>query len=79
MVAHFLASRGHLAHDGPACELEIHALVVRLSGHEEELLLEPDEGLDSGYTLKTRNRAAVERIIQCYSSHTHSGIAERAE
>jgi hypothetical protein len=56
VVADFLASRRHLAHNGPACKLQIHALVVRLSGHEEELLLKTDEGLDPGHPLEAQGR-----------------------
>ena len=42
VVAELLASRGHLAHDGAAGELEVHAALVGLAGDEEELLLEAD-------------------------------------
>ena len=42
VVAELLAARGHLAHDGAAGELEVHAALVGLAGDEEELLLEAD-------------------------------------
>mmetsp|Transcript_31361 Transcript_31361/g.70476 ORF Transcript_31361/g.70476 Transcript_31361/m.70476 type:complete len:325 (-) Transcript_31361:87-1061(-) len=41
VVAHFLAARGVLAHDGSAGELEVGAAEVSLTGDEEDLLLEP--------------------------------------
>ena len=47
VIAHFLVSWWHVAHDGSARQLEIRSLVVRISGHEEEFLFEADESLHS--------------------------------
>ena len=51
VIAHFLVSWRHFAHDGSAGQLEIGSLGVCLSGHEEEFLFESDEGLHSSRVL----------------------------
>ena len=61
MVADLLTSRGHFAHNGPACQLQIHALVVRLSGDKEELLFQADEGLNPGHSLEKQWRGRRRR------------------
>jgi hypothetical protein len=70
VVADLLASRRHLAHNSPACKLQIHALVVRLSGHEEELLLKANEGLYPGHPLEAQGRR--ERGRKCYYVNDNS-------
>ena len=44
VIAHLLTAGGVLAHDGAAGELKIGALVVGLTGDEEDLLLQTDVG-----------------------------------
>ena len=63
VVAHFLISWWHVAHDGSAWQLEVGSLVVRVSGHEEELLLETDERLHSGHVLDVEK--AVSSGVKC--------------
>jgi hypothetical protein len=51
VIADFLRARRHLAHHCSAGHLQVSALVVSVSWHEEELLLESDEGLNACHSL----------------------------
>lgn len=51
MIAHFLGAWWLLAHQCSTRHLQIRALVVSISGHEEELLLESNVRLNASDTL----------------------------
>lgn len=51
VIADFLRARRHLAHHCSAGHLQVSALVVSVSWHEEELLLESDECLNACHSL----------------------------
>mmetsp|Transcript_39940 Transcript_39940/g.66452 ORF Transcript_39940/g.66452 Transcript_39940/m.66452 type:complete len:232 (+) Transcript_39940:2240-2935(+) len=47
VIGHLLASSRQLAHHGAPRHLQIHTLVISLTGDQEKLLLQPDHGVEA--------------------------------